>query len=281
MSFVFDPRGYFFWLLVASTVTFVLERARPWRQQQRVLRRGFAQDLCWLVFNGHFAAVLLALPAAWLASRVDALFSLASLPAPATLAWFAGAPFVVQLVVVLIGKDFLDYCIHVLLHRVPWLWTFHKVHHSIDELDWVGSFRFHWMEIVVYRSLSYLPLVVLGIDGRVLLVNAVIGTFIGHLNHANLRLDWGPLRRVLNSPRFHSWHHDRLPPNGTGTNFAIVFSVWDWLFGTAHFPSDQEQPQRLGFAGDEDFPTSLPGRLLHPLSSWLLRTIRRPPPSGA
>jgi len=47
---------------------------------------------------------------------------------------------------------------HNLLHRVPWLWTFHKVHHSITTMDWIGNWRFHWMEIVVYKTLQWLPL---------------------------------------------------------------------------------------------------------------------------
>lgn len=289
MRALFDPGGYVFWLLVASILVFALERLRPWRPSQRVLRRGIAQDGFWLVFNGHAAALLIAIPAAWASSHVDALFVALRLPALAMVGALAGAPLAAQLAVVLIGKDFLDWCVHRLLHRVPWLWEFHKVHHSIEELDWIGSFRFHWMEIVVYRSLTYLPLVVLGIDGRVLLANAVIGTLVGHLNHANLRLDWGPLRYVVNSPRFHAWHHDRLPAKGRGTNFAIVFSAWDWLFGTAHYPRDVEQPASLGFDGDERFPSSLVARLFHPVSTWLLpvapiggtESLRPPKPTRA
>ena len=50
--------------------------------------------------------------------------------------------------------DFIQWGIHRLLHRVPFLWGFHKVHHSIIEMDWNGSMRFHWLEIVGYRSLQ-------------------------------------------------------------------------------------------------------------------------------
>jgi sterol desaturase/sphingolipid hydroxylase (fatty acid hydroxylase superfamily) len=181
------------------------------------------------------------------------------------------APIWVQLAVLLIVRDFLEWGVHVLLHRVPWLWEFHKVHHSIEALDWIGSFRFHWMEIVVYRSLTYLPLILLGIDGRVVLANAVIGTLIGHLNHANLRIDWGPLRYVINSPRFHVWHHDRDTRGRYGTNYAIVLSVWDWIFGTAYYPDDREEPEALGFEGDARFPRSTLARLVHPLSSLFAR----------
>jgi len=96
-------------------------------------------------------------------------------PAPENLALLAGAPLWVQLVVFLLIKDFVEWNIHRLLHNVSWLWELHKLHHSIEELDWIGNFRFHWGEVVVYKTLSYLPLVILGIDGRVMLAISIQG----------------------------------------------------------------------------------------------------------
>jgi hypothetical protein len=57
---VWDTRGYFFWLLMVSLFCWVLERVAPWRRQQEAFRDQFGQDLFWLVFNGHYAGVLLA-----------------------------------------------------------------------------------------------------------------------------------------------------------------------------------------------------------------------------
>src|SRR5262249_37816387 len=159
-----------------------------------------------------------------------------------------------------------------LLHRVPWLWEFHKVHHSIQELDWIGNFRFHWMEIVVYQGLTYLPLMILGAGDGVVLAVAVVSTLIGDLNPANLDISWGPLRFALNSPRMHVWHHDLEWPADRphGVNFGIVLSAWDWIFGTAHWPSagqsPGQQPRELGFPGIAGFPRGLLGRLLYPVS---------------
>jgi len=156
--------------------------------------------------------------------------------------------------------------IHNLLHRVPWLWEFHKLHHSIVEMDFIGNFRFHWMESVVYKSLSYLPLVLVGADGQVVLAVAVVGTLIGHLNHANLAIDWGPLRYVINSPRMHIWHHEVIAAGGHGRNFGVVLSVWDFLFGTAYLPAQPLQPARLGFEEIGRFPRGLLARIVYPLS---------------
>ena len=143
----------------------------------------------------------------------------------------------------------------------------------ISEKDLLfGNFRFHWMEIVVYQGITYFPLVILGIDARVILAIAVVVTLIGHLNHSNLNITWGPLRYILNSPRMHVWHHDFDWPADRpyGVNFGIALSIWDWLFGTAWWPdadaAPRQQPARLGFHGIENFPRGILSRLTYPLS---------------
>jgi len=265
LQVIWDTRGYFFWLLVVSLVCWVLERMAPWRRQQKAFRNQIGQDFFWLIFNGHYAGLLLAHVGSWFLQQTNELLGAWHVPPPDTIKLVAGYPLWLQFFTVLTLKDFLEWCIHNLLHRVPWLWEFHKLHHSIEELDWIGNFRFHWMESVVYQSLTYLPLVMLGVEGNVLLALAVFGTLIGHLNHSNLKISWGPLRYLINSPRMHVWHHDIILRGGHGKNFAVIFSLWDWLFGTAYWPTDREQPERLGFEGMERFPKGFLARLVYPL----------------
>ena len=101
-------------------------------------------------------------------------------------------PFWAQFALYFVLSDFLQWCVHNLLHRVPFLWQFHKVHHSVHEMDWAANFRFHWMELVVYRSLLYVPLVVwLGGSSAPLFAVAVFATAWGHFNHANLDVGLG------------------------------------------------------------------------------------------
>lgn len=264
---------YWFWLAVVSVFCWVLERLWPWRREQPAFRSQFGQDLFWLVFNGHFLGLLLAkLTGAgllWLNARLGP----AAIPTADTQHWLEAVPLWVQFVVFLVVKDFLEWCVHNLLHRVPWLWELHKLHHSIVDLDWIGNMRFHWMEVVVYKTLTYLPLVLLGVDDRVILWVAVVGTLIGHLNHSNLAISWGPLRYLINSPRMHVWHHDVILRGEHGKNFGIVLSAWDWIFGTAYMPA-RGQPPRLGFEGLEVFPRGLVGRLTWPLSRLWPRSPR-------
>ena len=257
---------YYHHYLILLAIAFVgVERMRPWRRRQRMLRRGLALDLFYLVFNGHFLGLFLAQvtahTAAWFADAVgwaglqDMLYSGVA----------SGWPLWVQVLVAFVGLDFVQWCVHNALHRVSWLWEFHKVHHSIEELDWIGNFRFHWMEVVVYKTAQYLPLILLGFDGGVLLLFAVVQTASGFFNHANLDVDIGPLKYVFNNPRMHVWHHDRDEMAPPGVNFAILFSAWDWIFGTAWLPGDDRQPRRLGFEGIEAFPRGVVGQVTHPV----------------
>jgi sterol desaturase/sphingolipid hydroxylase (fatty acid hydroxylase superfamily) len=264
---------YWFWLIIVSLGFVLLERLRPWRQQ-RLLRPQFGQDLVWLALNGHVAG--LALGFVFAAGATAALKAAAAIgaPDPQTLQLIAHWPLWLQGITALIAKDFLEFGVHNLLHRIPILWRFHQVHHSIQHMDWIGNFRFHWMEIIIYKSLTWLPLILLGTNEFVLFILAIIVTAIGHHNHSNLNVGWGPFKYVLNSPRFHLWHHDRVLRRANdgapahGCNFAIVFTCWDWIFGTAYYPKDGSTPERLGFPKDEQFPTSLVGRMFAPFIPW-------------
>lgn len=279
IQILWDTRGYFFWLMVVSLAVLLMERLAPWRPGQKLWRRQFGQDLAWLVFNGHYAGIAIASVGNYLLEHtfphaMDKVQGLNLL---------ADAPLLVQFLVLFVLKDLLEWGVHNLLHRVPWLWEFHKLHHSIEELDWIGNFRFHWMEIVIYRSVTYLPILMLGVPGRVVLWIAIVGTVIGHLNHSNLNLTWGPLRYLLNSPRMHVWHHMYALPDDrrSGVNFGISLSLWDWLFGTSYWPDTQrapdQQPERLGFPGIEQFPRGFLARLLYPLSKKVATPKTKPP----
>ena len=108
------------------------------------------------------AGVLLAYFTYWVAVKVSAAFSLFDMAAPENWNLLPQSPAWVQFVVFFILADFLEWCVHNLLHRISWMWEFHKLHHSITIMDWIGNFRFHWMEILIYRTFKYLPLIILG-----------------------------------------------------------------------------------------------------------------------
>jgi sterol desaturase/sphingolipid hydroxylase (fatty acid hydroxylase superfamily) len=255
--------SYAHWLVGISVFFVLLERLFPWRKGQALLRPGWLRDLGFLAVNGHFFSLLTAGVNGWLALQASTLLQGAGLrldasPVPR---W----PFWAQVVVFLLVSDFLQWCVHNALHRVPFLWTFHKVHHAITTMDFVGNFRFHWMEIVVYKTTQWLPLALLGASGEAAFVVAVFGTFWGDLNHANLNVGLGPLGYVLNSPRMHLWHHDASDEGGVAKNFGIVLSLWDVVFRTAYWPRDRS-PRVLGYPGIEEMPLGLAGELAWPVA---------------
>ncbi len=244
----------------------IFEKFFPWRKQ-RILRKDLAQDYFWLFFNGYFSKLIFynlipILP--FIYKGLESLFTVSSGYQSKSIQLLSNLNFTNQLIVYLIFSDFIEWVVHNLLHRVNILWKIHRVHHSIKTMDWIGNFRFHWGETIIYSTFKYLPLTLLGVRWQVILSGAVLATIIGHLNHSNLRISWGPLRYILNSPRMHIWHHDMHVRGKAGVNFGIVFSIWDWIFKTAYMPIDKEGPDVLGYHGENNVPSSLLYRFFLP-----------------
>lgn len=248
-------------ILAGLAILFMaLERIWPRVAKQGVFRKGWLSDAGYVVFNSKYSGILLGYVTAVWIGRLNGV-----LPS----GWLRNWPWEAQFAALLIIVDLLKWCVHNLLHRVPWLWEFHKVHHSIVEMDWMGDWRFHWVETIVYNSLLYVPTVCLGAPGGVGLGVGVVDTIIGHFAHANLRWRIGWLKYVINSPEMHLWHHNHPESGPVNRNFGLTLSVWDWIFGTAYLPA--HNPERLGFEGVERYPASLPAQWAAPfaaLAGW-------------
>ena len=259
---------YPFSLAIVSLAVMAAERLRPWRPEQPALRPRLLQDLAHLVFNGHFLGVILyAVGTRHVLPYLDGVLSSVGVEGALYRGVASDWPIAAQIAVALFVTDFIHWCVHNLLHRVPFLWRFHQVHHSVPdgEMDWVVSFRFQWTEVVIYKSLQYLPLAWLGFGDAAVMTHAIFGTLIGHLNHSNLDLGHGPWRYLINSPRMHLWHHDYAATGRTTVNFGIIFSCWDWLFGTAKMPD--HPPTRIGYRGDDAMPRTFAAQAVWPLSN--------------
>ena len=257
--------NYFYWLLGLSFLVFMLEIWLPWRKNQKILRRDFWLDLFYLVFNfflfslvGYNAVSNVAVKAF---NDVLNSIGLENIVAFEIGSW----PFWSQLLVMFIIADFIQWNVHRLLHRVPFLWEFHKVHHSVKEMGFAAHFRFHFMETILYKSLQYIPLAMIGFGIEEFFIVHMLGVLIGHLNHANLAWDYGPFKYVLNNPKMHLWHHAKELPadHKYGMNYGLSLSIWDYLFGTAHVPY-HDPDLELGFEGDENFPNDLGRQMTEP-----------------
>jgi sterol desaturase/sphingolipid hydroxylase (fatty acid hydroxylase superfamily) len=160
-------------------------------------------------------------------------------------------------------RDFVQWWVHRLLHRVDFLWNFHKVHHSVEQMGFAVHLRYHWMENVVYRSIEYIPLALIGIGLRDFFIIHIFTLAVGHFNHSNFQIPLGPLKYIFNNPQMHIWHHayDLPKEKRFGVNFGLTLSVWDYLFKTNYIPKDGRDI-RLGYPGVEELPKDFIGQNL-------------------
>ena len=88
---------------------------------------------------------------------------------------------------------------------------------------------------------------------------------IGHLNHANVNITYGPFKYLLNNPGMHIWHHAKKMPetHPYGINFGISLSIWDYIFRTAHIPHSGKDIE-LGFDEVEEYPDGFVGQVIEP-----------------
>ncbi|MEQ8811116.1 MAG: sterol desaturase family protein, partial [Imperialibacter sp.] len=169
-----------------------------------------------------------------------------------------------HLLIGFVVRDFVQWWVHRLLHRSPWLWEFHKVHHSVEQMGFAAHLRYHWMENVVYRTIEYIPLALIGIGLRDFFIIHIFTLAVGHFNHSNIKVPLGPFKYFFNNPQMHIWHHayDLPRERGYGVNFGITLSIWDYLFKTDYIPYDGRDI-KLGFPGVEQFPHDFVGQNLH------------------
>ena len=258
--------GNFFWLLITgSIIVFALELIFPWRRQQKVNRPELGQDIFYMFFNMFFFPLLgYATLSAALANHVEQL------------GWVQGMrgmiplhilPAYLQVVILFLARDFLQWNIHVVLHRVPFLWRLHEVHHSSETMSFPVHLRYHWAENIIYRVPEYAVFLMIGSNVPDVFIVYVVSLTIGHLNHANLKLPWGFLKYIFNTSELHLWHHAKQLPSRYGVNYAISLSLWDWIFRTAYNPA--QPPEAIGLADEPHFPRSFLQQLVWPFGSGL------------
>ena len=254
-------KNYFFWLIIIALLCFIAERIKPWRTQSTI-RPQFYQDLFWLILNVYLFSLIFKTFLDSSEKTSLALLNYINADVIKNFLDLQNYHLLIQITLGLLLKDFIEWLIHNLLHRVPFLWRFHQLHHSIKIMDWVGNTRYHFVENFIYKSLKYIPLLFLHISFEALLIIDVFSTLIGYLNHSNLNITWGPLKYIFNSPAMHIWHHDKENHFKNGQNFGIIFSTWDWIFQTVYFPKGQ--PIEIGFKNEEKYPLDIPHRLIWP-----------------
>jgi sterol desaturase/sphingolipid hydroxylase (fatty acid hydroxylase superfamily) len=241
-SGVFLGLDWFVLNVVFTGLLFIpLERLFARHPHQHLFREEWREDLFYYLVSSLLVQCFTYLsftPARWIASHTQWTAFRAAVGAQ---------PSWLQFVEIMFLTDLVQYWVHRAFHRVPALWKFHAVHHSARSMDWMASARMHFLEIVMLRGATVVPMTILGFHQGP--VQAYILTVYVHstLIHANLRwnLDW--LGRFLVTPRFHHWHHG-IEKEAIDVNFAIHFPWLDRLFGTLYWPKGQ-WPSGYGVGG--------------------------------
>ena len=244
--------NYFWGLILISLFIWGLEIRFPWRKQQALFRKDFWLDGFYMFFNFFLFSIAI--------SGIYELlqyffFSLGLHPKSFALIDLSILPAGLQLLLFFIVLDFVQWTTHILLHKIPFLWQFHKIHHSVKEMGFAAHLRYHWMENILYKPLKTFGVMILGgFEPEQAYIVHFIAITIGHLNHANIKLSWGPFKYLLNNPIMHLYHHAYSLPKGKfGVNFGISLSLWDYLFKTSYIPNPDAHI-KLGFPGDEKLP---------------------------
>lgn len=254
-SIIFEVPWYtnYFWgLTVLSILVWLLEIAFPWRKNQSIFRKDFWLDGFYMYFNFFLFAIAIS----GFYKVLGLLFKDLGIASDSlTILNLSGMPMWAQLLIFFIILDFVQWFTHILLHKYRVLWNFHKVHHSVKEMGFAAHLRYHWMENILYKPLKTLGVMVLGgFEPEQAYIVHFLAIAIGHLNHSNIKLTYGPLKYLLNNPVMHLYHHSyKLPEGSYGVNFGISLSLWDYIFKTNYIPEDSGTIE-LGFPGDEKFP---------------------------
>ena len=240
---------------IISLITWGLELAFPWRKNQAAIRKDFWLDGFYMFFNFFVFSIVISGVYQLLSNGFESIgVTMQSIGLIDLSPLHSG----VGLLVFFIINDFVQWFTHIMLHKFPIFWRFHKVHHSVQEMGFAAHLRYHWMENILYKPLKTLVVMLLGgFEPEQAFIVHFITIAIGHINHANVKITWGPLKYLFNNPVMHLWHHSKDLPEGQnpGVNFGISLSLWDYVFKTAHVPEDSGTIQ-LGFDGIEDYPTS-------------------------
>jgi sterol desaturase/sphingolipid hydroxylase (fatty acid hydroxylase superfamily) len=253
---IFFGLDFFVVNLLATGLMFApLERWVPHRRAQRLFRTEWREDLFYYLVSSMFVQIL-----GFLALAPSQVITANTGSWEAFRSMVAGLPWLVQFGIVLVLSDLAQYWYHRLFHQVPFLWGFHAIHHSAKSMDWLAGSRMHFIEVILLRSITSLPLMTLGFSPAVM--QAYIGFIYvwSSLLHANVGGDFDRLGHWIATPRFHHWHHG-LEREAFDVNFAIHFPWLDKIFGTFHLPPGR-WPENYGIP--EDVPKGYWGQAAYP-----------------
>ena len=171
-------------------------------------------------------------------------------------------PMLGKLLISVLLLDFVaQYLVHICLHKIPWLWKFHAMHHSDTNLDATSGTRHHPIDYLMREVFSLITIFIFGIPVSHYILYRTLTIFFTYFNHANIQLPSlinKALAVIFITPDIHKIHHHYKQP-WTDRNFGNIFSFWDRLFNTLEKAPATEVQYGLDSLDDrfKDSPMSL------------------------
>ena len=248
-------------LLLLVVVFVPMERLLSLRYKQKLFRRGWTNDVLYYLANGPIIGLGITVV-------VFGTIVMSEWLIPASIrAAVAGQPYWLQTLEVILLADIGFYVAHLAFHKISWLWKFHAIHHSIEELDWLAAHRVHPVDQIITKGVSLLPIFALGFSEVAIGIFALIYGWHSILLHANVKINFGPLRWLLASPEFHHWHHANQRA-AYDKNFAGQLAILDVVFRTAYMPEGQMPTQ---YGTNDPVPHTYFSQLAYPFRKKRLR----------
>ena len=247
------------WLLIdilISAIIFIpMELFLPKRPEQTKFHSEWRTDLTYFIIS-HLLIQIIGVIVQFPAVKAFSSIGLTNFQTLIQGIWF-----IPQLFIALFISDLFQYFSHYFFHKIPYLWRFHSVHHSIKHIDWLAGSRIHFVDLIIVRSFSFLPLYVFGFSSSVFVTYIIIVSIQAVLAHTNTRINFGFLRYVFVTPQYHHWHHSD-DPQAYNKNFAIHFPFIDMMFGT-YYPIGNKWPESTGL-GKVEFPKGFIHQFIFP-----------------
>jgi sterol desaturase/sphingolipid hydroxylase (fatty acid hydroxylase superfamily) len=244
-------------LLIMAIIFIPIEMIAPKRENQERFHPEWRTDLIYFIISHlliQFFGVITQKPAVLFFGWMNL--------APLQL-YVQSLPYWIALPLALFVSDLFQYWAHRIFHSHTYLWRFHSVHHSTVTMDWLAGSRTHFIDIFVTRSLSFMPLYILGFSPLVFSSYIVIIALHAVFIHANTRMNLGFLKYLVTTPQYHHWHHCN-DAEFYGKNFAVFFPIIDRIFGTHYLPNNV-WPSGTGLL-EADYPKGYVKQLVYPFT---------------
>jgi sterol desaturase/sphingolipid hydroxylase (fatty acid hydroxylase superfamily) len=234
-------------LFLMALIYVPLERLWPQYPEQRTFRNQWTLDVVYFM-STHLPLQILSFLVLLPATQATKYLGV-----PILQQAVARIPWLLQFFLAIVVADIAEYFIHLALHKVPFLWRFHAIHHSSKALDWIAGSRSHFVDDTLVRGFILVPLM-LGFSQTIILAYLVFVTLHATWTHCNFGPNAKWLEKFLVMPRYHHWHHTS-QKEGIDKNFAIHFPWIDRIFGTYYYP--ETWPEKYGLDGEEISPNFL------------------------